>query len=96
MIYKVNGQTGKLDYVGHEPTQGKNPRSFGIDPTGTFLIARQPELKQPRSLPGESEDGRPPGHRHRRRGADAGVRQDRRPVEAVFALERLVLQSKGF
>jgi 6-phosphogluconolactonase len=39
VIYKVNGQSGKLDYVGHEPTQGKNPRSFGIDPTGTFLIA---------------------------------------------------------
>jgi 6-phosphogluconolactonase len=39
VIYKVNGKTGKLDYVGHEPTQGKNPRSFGIDATGTFLIA---------------------------------------------------------
>jgi 6-phosphogluconolactonase len=24
--------------VGQEPTQGKNPRSFGIDPPGTFLI----------------------------------------------------------
>ena len=39
VIYKVNGKTGKLDYVGHEPTQGKNPRSFGIDATGSFLIA---------------------------------------------------------
>ena len=39
VIYRVDGQTGKLEYVGHEPTQGRNPRSFGIDPTGTFLIA---------------------------------------------------------
>jgi 6-phosphogluconolactonase len=38
VIYKVNGQTGKLDYVGHEPTQGKNPRSFGLDPRGDLLI----------------------------------------------------------
>jgi len=38
VIYAVNGQTGKLDCVGHEPTQGRNPRSFGIDPTGAFLI----------------------------------------------------------
>jgi 6-phosphogluconolactonase len=39
VMYKVNGQTGKLDCVGHEPTQGRNPRSFSIDPTGTFLVA---------------------------------------------------------
>ena len=23
----------------HEPTQGKTPRNFSIDPTGTFLLA---------------------------------------------------------
>jgi len=39
VIYKVNADTGLLEYVGHESTHGKNPRSFGIDPGGTLLIA---------------------------------------------------------
>jgi 6-phosphogluconolactonase len=25
--------------VGHEPTRGRTPRSFSIDPTGNFLLA---------------------------------------------------------
>jgi 6-phosphogluconolactonase len=28
-----------LTYVGHQPTGGKIPRSFAIDPTGRFLLA---------------------------------------------------------
>ena len=32
-------ETGKLSLVGIEPTQGKNPRNFAIDPTGTYLLA---------------------------------------------------------
>jgi 6-phosphogluconolactonase len=38
-IFRIDGATGKLSYVGHEPTQGKTPRNFGIDPTATFLLA---------------------------------------------------------
>jgi len=38
VIFAVDGDTGKLTVVGHEPTQGKNPRNFAIDPTGTFLL----------------------------------------------------------
>ena len=30
---------GKLTAIGHESTQGKMPRNFGIDPTGKYLIA---------------------------------------------------------
>lgn len=30
---------GKLRSLGQEPTQGRTPRNFGIDPTGTFLLA---------------------------------------------------------
>ncbi|MBL8792350.1 MAG: lactonase family protein [Planctomycetia bacterium] len=30
---------GKLKAVGHEPTQGKTPRNFNVDPTGQFLLA---------------------------------------------------------
>jgi 6-phosphogluconolactonase len=33
------GDDGNLKPLGHQPTQGKSPRSFGIDPTGTWLVA---------------------------------------------------------
>ena len=39
VIFKIDEGTGKLSYVGHEPTHGKTPRNFGIDPTGNFLLA---------------------------------------------------------
>lgn len=39
VIYKIDEGTGKLTLVGHESTQGKTPRNFGIDPTGKFLLA---------------------------------------------------------
>ena len=39
VIFAISERTGKLTYVGHEPTQGKTPRNFAIDPTGTFLLA---------------------------------------------------------
>jgi 6-phosphogluconolactonase len=38
-IFAVDGETGELSYVGHEPTQGATPRNFAIDPSGTFLLA---------------------------------------------------------
>ncbi len=38
-IFKVEPRSGRLACVGHEPTQGRTPRSFGIDPTGRFLLA---------------------------------------------------------
>ncbi len=37
--YKIDAQTGKLDFIEHTPTQGKTPRNFAIDPTGKFLLA---------------------------------------------------------
>ena len=39
VIYRVGPRTGRLTCIAHEPTQGKTPRSFGIDPTGGFLLA---------------------------------------------------------
>ena len=38
-IFKVDQKTGKLTAAGHQSTQGKTPRNFGIDPTGRFLLA---------------------------------------------------------
>ncbi len=38
-IFAIDDKTGGLRLLGHEPTQGKNPRNFAIDPSGTFLLA---------------------------------------------------------
>jgi len=39
VIYRINQRTGRLTTVDHQSTQGKTPRSFGIDPAGRFLLA---------------------------------------------------------
>ena len=39
VIYRINQRTGRLTTVDHQSTQGKTPRSFGIDPAGRFLVA---------------------------------------------------------
>jgi 6-phosphogluconolactonase len=36
--FSVNGDTGKLTYLGSAPTE-KQPRGFAIEPKGRFLIA---------------------------------------------------------
>ena len=38
-IFAVDPKSGKLTLIGHESTQGKIPRCFGIDPTGAYLLA---------------------------------------------------------
>ncbi|MCU6794428.1 lactonase family protein [Paenibacillus sp. WQ 127069] len=38
VIYAIQPDTGELTLVGHEPTQGKAPRSFVIDPTGSYVF----------------------------------------------------------
>lgn len=37
VIFAIEGD-GKLRLIGHQPTQGKFPRHFGIDPTGNYLL----------------------------------------------------------
>lgn len=37
--FSVNGATGALTLVGHEPTGGQTPRSFAVDPGGKYLFA---------------------------------------------------------
>jgi len=37
--FSFDDKSGKLTPLEHESTQGEIPRNFGIDPTGTFLIA---------------------------------------------------------
>ena len=38
-IFSIDPADGKLTALGHEPTHGKIPRNFNIDPTGTYLLA---------------------------------------------------------
>lgn len=38
-IFAVDQASGKLKTIGHESTQGKTPRNFGIDPSGRYLLA---------------------------------------------------------
>jgi len=38
-IFTIDAQTGKLTSAGHQSHQIKTPRNFGIDPTGTYLLA---------------------------------------------------------
>ena len=42
-IFAVDATTGKLTAAGHQPTLGKKPRHFAIDPTGTYLLAANQE-----------------------------------------------------
>ncbi len=42
-MFAVDDTTGTLTAMGHEPTQGRTPRSFAIDPTGTLLLAANQE-----------------------------------------------------
>ncbi len=38
-VFAVDERTGKLRFVGHESTRGKEPRNFAIDPSGRYLLA---------------------------------------------------------
>lgn len=38
-VYSVDKKSGRLTYVENTHTQGKTPRSFGIDPTGRWFLA---------------------------------------------------------
>jgi len=39
VVFAVNENTGRLQYLEHASTGGKTPRNFTIDPTGRFLLA---------------------------------------------------------
>ncbi len=38
-IYKLDPKTGRLSSVGFQPTLGKTPRNFNVDPSGKYLLA---------------------------------------------------------
>jgi 6-phosphogluconolactonase len=38
-IFEIDQNSGRLTPIGHEPTQGANPRNFAIAPDGKYLLA---------------------------------------------------------
>src|SRR5207253_11384825 len=38
-VLAIEADTGRLRPAGQESTRGKTPRSFGVDPTGAYLLA---------------------------------------------------------
>ncbi len=39
VIYRIEPDSGRLSYVGHQPSGGRTPRNFAIEPGGRFLLA---------------------------------------------------------
>lgn len=37
-IFSIDKESGKLSKIGYQPTTGKGPRNFTIDPTGNYLL----------------------------------------------------------
>jgi 6-phosphogluconolactonase len=37
-IWRIAGERGEVELVGHEPTRGKEPRNFSLDPSGDWLL----------------------------------------------------------
>src|SRR5581483_10757546 len=37
-VYQIDQATGHLSIVGHEPTLGRTPRNFALDPMGRFVV----------------------------------------------------------
>lgn len=38
VVYSVDSETGELELIQREPSQGEHPRNFRIDPTGRWLV----------------------------------------------------------
>jgi len=63
-IFRRDPHAGTLRCVGHESTQGKTPRSFGIEPGGRFLLAANQDSDSVVVFRIEPQSGRlrPTGH----------------------------------
>jgi 6-phosphogluconolactonase len=64
VVFAVDASTGRLQLVGHEPTQGNFPRGFALDPSGAYLLAANEKSHTIVSFRIASETGKltPTGH----------------------------------
>ena len=81
--FAIDAKTGELSLIGYTPTQGKNPRNFAIDPSGTFPAGGQSGRQQHRQLPHRSRDGQTDAHRAGVPGVHAGVCEDGETVTSA-------------
>jgi 6-phosphogluconolactonase len=64
-MFAVNPESGRLRSLGHEPTQGRTPRNFTLDPTGAWLLAANQNTGNVVSFRIDQDNGRlvPAGQR---------------------------------
>jgi 6-phosphogluconolactonase len=62
-IYRVEGDTGLLHPLGHQPAGGRTPRHFALDPTGNWLLVAHQDSDTVVSFAVDAETGglRPTG-----------------------------------
>lgn len=58
VIWAVDGASGELSVVGHEPTLGKEPRNFCLDPSGAWLLVANQHTGSIVSFRRDAETGR--------------------------------------
>jgi len=57
--YEIDQSSGKSNHIGNESTGGQTPRNFGVDPTGTFLLAANQDSDTVFSFQIDQQSGRP-------------------------------------
>jgi 6-phosphogluconolactonase len=57
-IWSVDPMSGELSVAGHEPTQGKEPRNFALDPSGDWLLVANQHSGTIVSFHRDAETGR--------------------------------------
>lgn len=63
-IFAIDPKTGHLKPVGHQPTEGRTPRCFKLDPSGTFMLAANQDTDNVVSFRVDRKTGKftPTGH----------------------------------
>ena len=77
VIYAIDEATGRLELVAHEPTGGKTPRNFGLDP-GHVPLCGQPGLEHARVLSHRPRNRQAPAAGHARDGDRSLLHRHRR------------------
>lgn len=57
-MFEINQKDGTLKAIGHQSTDGKIPRNFGIDPTGQYLLAANQDSDDVVSFRIDAETGK--------------------------------------
>ena len=57
-MFEIDQKSGSLKAIGHQSTEGKTPRNFGIDPTGRYLLAANQDSDDIVSFKIDQESGK--------------------------------------